>query len=59
MENRGVNSLIGENDEVTVANIKAFVEQLTASLENDPENLGLLLSLQTVHNALSGLTCSP
>ncbi len=56
MEDRGVNSLIADNNAATVANIQAFVEQLAASLENDPDNLGLLLSLKTVHNALSILT---
>lgn len=55
MKNLGVNSLIGETEIETINNVRAFLGQMSASLESDPDNLGLLLSLQLAHNALSEL----
>jgi len=54
----GVSILIGDKDSVTINNVKAFVAQIAGSLESDSENLGLLLSLQSVHNAISSLSTS-
>ncbi len=53
MNGSQVSILIADSADETLANIQAFAEQLAVSLEQDEERKGLLLSIQSLHNAVS------